>query len=55
MKKIRKITKGILVAAMLVVSIIPILTITFFLNGHRRNAFLDIISEWIADLMKGLD
>ena len=55
MKRIRKITKGISVAAMLVVSIIPILTITFFLKGHRRDAFLDIISEWVADLMEGLD
>ena len=54
MKRIRKIIKGISVAVMIVVSIIPILMITFFLKGHRRDAFLDIISEWVADLMEGL-
>lgn len=55
MRRIRKIIKGILVAAMIAVLIIPILMITFFLKGHKRDMFLDIISEWVADLMEGLD
>lgn len=55
MKRMRKVFKGISVAAIIVVSIIPILTITFFLKGHKRDKLLDIISEWVADLMEGLD
>lgn len=55
MKRIRKIFKGVSVAAMIVVLIVPILTITFFLKGHKRDMFLDIIYEWVADLMEGLN
>lgn len=54
MKRIRKILKGISVATMIVVSIVPILTIAFFLKGRKREVFLDIIAEWVADLIVDL-
>lgn len=55
MKRIRKITRGISVAIMIVISVIPILMIASFLKDTKRDEFLDIISEWVADLMDGLE
>lgn len=54
MKRIRKILKGILVAIVIIVSIAPILVIVSALRGRKKEAFLDIISEWVADLMVDL-